>query len=139
MAEAPPISAQFGPFRISARLCSFRYAINSLRLLVRFEHNAWIHFAATLGAIAVGSILRLSLADWRWIGLAVALVWMAEAFNTAIEQLCNRVSPGPDPIVKAVKDMAAGAVLVAATAAALIGAATFLPYLLVASAFGLLR
>ena len=61
--------------------------------------------------------------------LAIALVFTAEALNTAIEQVCNLVSPRPDPVVKVVKDVAAGAVLVCAVAAAAIGVATFAPRL----------
>ena len=112
-----------------ARLSSFAHAIDGLRLLLRQEHNARVHLAATLLVIAAAATASLSWSDWRWLVAAIALVWMAEAFNTAIEQLCNRVSPGFDPTIKRVKDLAAGAVLIASTAAALIGLLTFLPHL----------
>ena len=74
-----------------------------------------------IAVVAVGLALRLDLYDWGWIILAIALVWSAEALNTAIEQVYNRISPDTDPIIKAAKDVAAGAVLIAAVAAALIG------------------
>lgn len=117
------------PFSARARLASFVYAGNGLRQLLRQEHNAWIHLVASLAVLAAGCALRIDWPDWRWLILSIALVWMAEAFNTAVEQLCNRISPGHDPVIGRVKDIAAGAVLVAAIAAALIGTATFLPYL----------
>ncbi len=101
-----------------ARLRSFVYAGNGIRQLVRREHNAWIHLAASLAVIAAGYALRLNWSDWRRIILSIAWVWMTEALNPAIEELCNRVCPAPDPIIGRVKDIAAGAVLIAAIAAA---------------------
>lgn len=112
-----------------ARFSSFSHALDGLRLLLQEEHNAWIHLAATLLVMGTATAAGLSWSDWRWLVAAIALVWMAEAFNTAIEQLCNRVSPGPDPIIKRAKDLAAGAVLIASAAAALIGFLTFFPHL----------
>jgi diacylglycerol kinase (ATP) len=116
-------------FSWRARLSGFSHALDGLRLLLRHEHNAWIHLAATLLVMSAASAARLSWSDWRWLVAAIALVWLAEAFNTAIEQLCNRVSPGPDPVIKRVKDLAAGAVLIASAAAALIGFFTLFPHL----------
>jgi len=117
-------------FSISARLKSFRYAIRGLRVLVREEHNARVHLAASLCAAAVGAVLRLSSAEWRWLVLAIALVWLAEAFNTAIEDLCDRICPDFDPAIGRIKDLAAGGVLVATLAAAAIGLLTLGPPLL---------
>lgn len=116
-------------FAIDARFRSFSYAFAGLRFLMRNEHNAWVHAALSLGVIATGIGLGVSAADWRWLILSIGLVWMAEAVNTAIEQLCDLVSPAPHPIIKASKDLAAGAVLVCAVVAALIGALTIYPYL----------
>jgi diacylglycerol kinase (ATP) len=113
---------------LARRFRSFVHAGRGLGWLLRHEANARIHAAAAVGAVAAGLIFRISLADWRWIMLAVALVWSAEAFNTALERLCDRVTPAQDELVRIAKDVAAGAVLVAAIAAALIGAATLFPY-----------
>lgn len=114
---------------LSRRLRSFVYAVRGLHYVLRHEANARIHLAAALGTAAAGLLLRISAADWRWLILGVGLVWAAEALNTAIERLCDVVSPGPDETVRIVKDVAAGAVLVCALTAAAIGAATLLPYL----------
>jgi diacylglycerol kinase (ATP) len=116
------------PARLATRLRSFVHAGRGLGWLLRHEANARIHAAAAAGALVAGLILRISPADWRWIVLAIALVWSAEAFNTAIERLCDRVTPAQDELVRIAKDVAAGAVLVTAMAAALIGAATLFPY-----------
>jgi diacylglycerol kinase len=116
-------------FRLADRARSFGYAFAGLGFLIRNEHNAWLHMAASVAIVAAGAMLRLNLADWRWIIVAITWVWTAEALNTAIEQLCNLVSPDPHPLIKSAKDVAAAAVLVSAAGAALIGATVFLPYL----------
>lgn len=116
-------------FSLSARLRSFGFAAEGLRYLFRHEHNAWIHLSASTAVIGAGLTLRVSLSDWRWLIFSIVLVLAAEAGNTAIEQLCNLVHPARHPIVKRVKDVAAGAVLLCAIGAAMIGAATLWPYL----------
>jgi diacylglycerol kinase (ATP) len=71
----------------------------------------------------------VSLTDWRWLALAIVLVWFAEAMNTAFEHLCDVVSPEFHASVKTSKDIAAGAVLICATGAATLGVSIFLPYI----------
>jgi diacylglycerol kinase (ATP) len=119
----------FSPrFSVVARMRSFRYASRGLHFLLRNEHNAWLHLAATGAVISAGLTLKIDSVDWRWIAVALLWVWSAEAFNTSIEQICNIVSPKPDERIRIVKDVAAGAVLVSATGAALIGVFTLGPY-----------
>jgi diacylglycerol kinase len=115
-------------FSIAARLRSFHHALNGLRYLLRSEHNARIHLACALVVVVAGWWVGLSAADWRWITLAIALVWFAEAINTAIEFVCDLVSPGHHASVAIAKDIAAGAVLICAGAAAVIGCLTFWRY-----------
>lgn len=114
-------------FSIGGRLKSFVYAGRGLRWLVQKEHNAWLHLVGSAIVIGAGLVLRISLNDWRWLVFAMALVWMAEAVNTAIEALCDHISPGFDPSIGKIKDLAAGAVLIAAIAAAVIGFLTLGP------------
>lgn len=116
-------------FSWTARIRSFGYALAGLRFLVRTQHNAWIHLAATIVVIAAGLVLQVSNADWRWLVVAIAAVWAAEAINTALEQLCDLVSPGYDIAIEHAKDVAAGAVLITAVGAAVIGVLVFWPYL----------
>jgi diacylglycerol kinase (ATP) len=116
-------------FSISARLKSFGHALSGLGLMLRTQHNAWIHLAATALVVALGFWLGIAPRDWRWIVLAIALVWVAEIVNTAFEHLCDVVQPDLHVSVKSAKDVAAGAVLVAAMAATVIGGLVFLPYL----------
>ena len=127
--QSSPVRARPSSAYLAARLRSFGYAFQGLRFLLRNEPNARVHLAATVAVLAGGLALGVTPGDWRWLTLAIGLVWSAEAFNTAVEQLGDLAGPGPNDKVKAAKDVAAGAVLVAAIAAAAIGAVTFLPYL----------
>ena len=68
---------------------------------------------------------------WRWLVIAIALVWVTEAINTAVEELCDRVSPEFDPSIGRVKDIAAGGVLAASIASAVIGLLTLGPPFLI--------
>ena len=97
--------------------------------MIRCQHNAWIHATATIVVIAASFFFQLSGAEWCWIILAVAIVWTAEALNTAFEFLVDVASPEFHPTVRDAKDVAAGAVLVTAIASAIIGAVIFGPHL----------
>ncbi len=97
--------------------------------MIRCQHNAWIHAASTIIVLAGGFFLQLTRAEWCWIVLAMAIVWTAEALNTAFEFLADAASPEFHPLVRDAKDVAAGAVLVTAIAAVIIGALIFWPHL----------
>ncbi|MFS0738217.1 diacylglycerol kinase family protein [Sphingomonas sp. 1P06PA] len=117
------------PFSLAARLQSIGFALNGIKVLVRDEHNARIHLFACVVVSVAGFALRLPLAEWCWIILAVALVLALETINTAVEQLCDRITLEEDPMIRRAKDVAASAVLIASIAAVAIGAATLLPHL----------
>jgi len=116
------------PFQFSGRIRSFRDAIAGVLRMIQCQHNAWIHAAATLVVLAAAFVLRISAADWCWIILAISIVWTAEALNTAFEFLADAASPDFHPLVRDAKDVAAGAVLLTATAAVVIGSIVFWPY-----------
>jgi diacylglycerol kinase (ATP) len=116
------------PFQFSGRIRSFRHAIAGVLRMIQCQHNAWIHAAATLVVLAAAFVLRISAADWCWIILAISIVWTAEALNTAFEFLADAASPEFHPLVRDAKDVAAGAVLLTATAAVVIGSIVFWPY-----------
>ena len=116
-------------FALADRLRSFRYALDGLRFTFVTQHNAQIHVASTLVVVAIGWWLQLNANDWRWLVIAIVLVWLAELFNTAIEYLCDLISPEFHLAVRRAKDIAAGAVLVSAIGALVLGAVTFWPYL----------
>jgi len=118
------------PFSVADRLHSFRYAFAGLRTLLRTQHNAWIHAAATVLVIAVALYFGLNAYEWLWLVLAMVLVWMAEAFNTALELLADAVTRERHPLIGQAKDVAAGAVLVTAIGAFIIGVLVLGPHVL---------
>jgi len=117
-------------FSLTQRLRSFRYALAGLRTLLRTQHNAWIHAAATVAVIAAGGYFALSATEWLWLVLAMTLVWTAEAFNTALELLADAVTREQHPLIGQAKDVAAGAVLISALGALLIGVLVLGPHVL---------
>ncbi len=116
------------PFSVIVRIGSFRHALAGLWVMLRTQHNAWLHLAATTLVCAAGLGLKISAADWRWLVAVIVLVWAAEAVNTAFEHLCDVVSPEFHHGVQKSKDIAAGAVLICALGALCIGAITLWPY-----------
>ena len=114
---------------LKVRIKSFYYAGSGLAFLLKSEPHARIHFLVTILVIISALALDVARLDWLWLTLAIALVWMFEAMNTAIEYLCDVVSPEHSESVKRAKDVAAGAVLVAAIAAAIIGITVFYPHI----------
>jgi diacylglycerol kinase len=117
------------PFSFNHRLVSFRHAFAGIATLLREQHNSRIHLAATVAVVAAGVYLDVSRVDWLALLVAIALVWMAEAFNSAVEYLSDAAVPEQHPLIRKAKDVAAAGVLVASINAAAIGAIVFLAYL----------
>lgn len=118
------------PFRFSGRIRSFKYAFAGIWTMLKSQHNAWVHACATVALVAAGLVLGISVAEWCWLVLAGMAVWTAEAFNTAVEFLADVASPEFHPLVKHSKDVAAGAVLISAIGAVVIGLLVLGPYAL---------
>lgn len=91
----------------------------------KYERNMKIHTAAALMVFIAAALLQLDIIRWLFLVVAVGLVITAELINTAIEAVVDLVSPEEHPYARIAKDTAAGAVLVAAAAAAIIGIAVF--------------
>ncbi len=100
---------------------AFRYAFAGWWFVIRTQRNAWIHAVASLLALMTCFWLRLPSRDWAVIILAMAMVWMAEFINTALEAVVDLASPGSHFLAKVGKDVGAAAVLIAATSAAVVG------------------
>jgi diacylglycerol kinase (ATP) len=100
---------------------SFGFAGEGIIALFRYENNAKVHLLIAIIVILTGIWLELSRTEWAIILTQIGLVWAAEAFNTAIEKLCDFVSPGIHPQIKAIKDLSSGAVFILAIAAVLVG------------------
>ncbi len=113
------------PGYLGGRIRSFGFAMCGLKSLLETEPNARLHLGSAVIVIVLGIVFDVSQTDWMFLTIAIALVWIAEALNTSIEHVCNLVSPDYHPLVKRAKDVAAGAVLLSAICAAIIGLFVF--------------
>ncbi len=105
-----------------SRLRSLRYAFAGWWHVIRTQHNAWIHAVVSLLVIIVCFWLGLPARDWALIILAIALVWSAEFFNTALEAVVDLAANHQrHNLARVSKDVGAAAVLIAALASILIG------------------
>lgn len=114
-------------FSVYRRLVSFRYAIQGIVYLVKTQHNVWIHLLATILVVIAGFYFSVSGIEWAILVLAMGMVFSAETFNTAFEVLVDKLWPGEDKQAGLIKDLAAGAVLFTALAAATAGILIFVP------------
>lgn len=113
-----------------SRLQSFRYAFQGITTLLKTQPNARVHLAAGLMVSIAGSMCSISPTEWCLLAIAISVVWITEAINTAIEFAVDLSSPQIHELAEKAKDVAAAAVLLAAMNAAVIGALIFGPRLL---------
>lgn len=106
---------------------SFKYAIEGFISSFKTERNMKIHVLAMIVVVILGMYLNLSLIEWCFIAISVALVIGAELFNTAIETIVDMISPQKNPKAKLAKDISAAAVLAFAIGSAIIGLIIFVP------------
>ncbi|HIE24779.1 MAG TPA: diacylglycerol kinase family protein [Anaerolineales bacterium] len=106
---------------IKSRLKSFSYAFQGCSHVLRNEPNARIHAIITALVVLVAFWLHLPLRDWAILVLAIGIVWSAEFFNTAIENIVDLTSPNEHHLAKVSKDVSAAGVLITALTSALIG------------------
>ncbi len=109
------------PRRSANRIQSFRHAFSGWWHVLRTQHNAWIHALATLIVIPLGLWLRIGLREWGLVAVVIGMVWMAELINTAVEAAVDLASPRLHPLARVAKDVMAGAVLLAAVTAVVVG------------------
>ena len=109
---------------------SFGYAFEGLALLLRSQPNFCIQIAAAAAAVGLAVLLEMSRTEVAILVLTAGLVLSLEATNTALESLCDLVSPSYHPLVKRAKDISAAAVLLTAIAALAVAILLFAPYLL---------
>lgn len=117
-------------FSWKKRALSFRYAWNGIRYAFRTQHNMWLHATAAVLAILLALALPVTKLQWMVILFCIALVFSLEMINTAIELLADHLHPEQHPEIGRVKDLAAGAVLVAAVTAFIVGCWIFVPKLI---------
>ena len=113
---------------LAARLKSFGYALQGIAFMLKTQHNAWLHGVATIAVIALAVYCDVSASDWRWLIVAMGMVWVGETINTAVEYVCDVVSPDYNHADNHAKDSADGGVLIAAVASLVIGVLSYRPY-----------
>ena len=109
---------------------SVEHSLHGVRHILLHERNARIHLIVAVLAFLLGVFLEVSPVELAAVFFAVVLVFLAEIFNTAIERTLDLIDVRENARIKLIKDMAAGGVLVAATAAVMIGVAIFAPHIL---------
>jgi diacylglycerol kinase (ATP) len=117
-------------FSLKKRLKSFRYAFNGLKILLAEEHNARIHLVAAVIVIIAGFFFHLSRLEWIAVCFAIGIVFITELLNSSIEALSDHNTTAFHPFIKKTKDLAAGAVLIAAIIAVVTGLIVFVPHVL---------
>ena len=115
-------------YDLKKQLRSFGYAWKGIQSCVGKERNLSFHLIAAMAVIIAGIVLGITRTEWIMVVMCIGTVIAAELFNTAIEKLVDLVSPERHPVAGQVKDIAAGAVLICAVAAAIIGLIIFIPY-----------
>jgi diacylglycerol kinase len=110
-----------GPLKTHNVLQSFGFAFAGIWYLVRTQRNVRIEVGVGVGVCLAAGWLPISLEDWAILVLTIGVVLVAEALNTAIEVAVDLAKPQRHPLAKIAKDVAAGMVLLAAIAAAVVG------------------
>src|SRR3989344_5759398 len=118
-------------FSILARVKSYNHAWRGLRILIKTSHNVWAGIFVGLLAIYLGFILNISNSEWLFLTFSIFLVFITEAFNSAMEIDINLTSPEYHPYARDTKDVAAGAVLLSTLLSIIVALFIFLPKILV--------
>lgn len=113
--------------RKNSQLSSFRLAILGILTAIKQERNVKIHLVITILVIILGLLNDLSKQEWMFIAFCIGLVISLELINTAIERVVDLVTSEYHPLAKEAKDIAAGAVFVAAILSIVIGGIIFIP------------
>jgi diacylglycerol kinase len=117
-------------FSLKSRLESFKFALNGIKLLLKYEHNSRIHFLAALVAIILGIILKLNLYEWCLIIIVIGIVFLTELINTSLESLADLIDPELNEKIRIAKDYSAAAVFISAIVSIVVGGLIFIPKLL---------
>jgi diacylglycerol kinase len=117
-------------FSITKRLKSFGHAFNGLKTAFKGEHNLRIHLVAAILVVILGLYFKIEIVEWLILTLTIGFVIAMELLNSSIENLADYACKEQHPMIKKVKDIAAGAVLVSAISALIVGLLVFIPKLI---------
>jgi diacylglycerol kinase (ATP) len=110
-------------------LRSFYYALRGLRFAIKEQPNFQMHVVIAIVVIGAGFHFMINEAEWIAVLLSMGLVFTAELINTSVENLVDMVSPTRHPLAGKIKDIAAGAVLIAGVIAGTVGVIVFGRYM----------
>jgi diacylglycerol kinase (ATP) len=117
-------------FSLKSRLRSFRFALNGLRSLVKYEHNSRIHSIAAIAVIILGLLLKIDLTEWSLLVIVIGMVFITELLNSSLESFADSMKPEWNDMIGKAKDYSAAAVLIAAIISLVVGVIIFVPKLL---------
>lgn len=121
---------RYSPIVSTSRLKSLRYALAGWLYMLRYQKNTRIQALASILVFLVGLWLGLPPHDWAVLVVVIAMNWMAEFVNAALEAAVNLASPDLHPMARVGKDVGAAAVLLTSVAAVMVGALVLGPPLL---------
>ena len=105
------------------------FALQGIKQFFTRDRNGQIQMVIGITAIIIGFTVSLSSFQWLLVLFCIGLVISLEMINSAIERYCDLVTTDFDPGIKIIKDVAAGAVLVASITSLIIGLIIFIPAL----------
>ena len=109
------------------RIRSFGYALKGIKVVFGKEANMNIHLIMMALVVICGFLFSISVTEWMLCIICFGVVISLEMMNSAIENLVDLVSPENNKLAGKAKDIAAGAVLVAAICSAIVGLIIFVP------------
>src|SRR3989338_1801735 len=113
------------PSMIRKKIHNVRFAWRGIVIAWREEFSFRVQILAAVLTFLLGWFFGISALEWLIIVLVIGIVLSAEAFNTALEELCDKYKTDPDPHIAKIKDLAAGAVLIVSIMALIVGAVFF--------------
>lgn len=114
--------------KISRLVKSFQYALRGLLKVIKEEQNIRVQMLIAFFALSLATYLRISRLEWIFLVSVIILVFLMEVVNSAIERVSDVIKPRINTYVKEIKDIMAGAVLLAAFLAIIVGLIIFIPY-----------
>jgi len=119
-----------GKFSLKSRIGSFRFALNGLESLLKYEHNSRLHLIAAILVIIAAILFKVSLSEWSLLFIVMGIVFLTELLNSAIETFSDLIEPDYNEAIRRAKDYSAAAVLISAIIALVTGCLIFIPKIL---------
>jgi diacylglycerol kinase len=114
-------------FSLKSRFGSFRFALNGIVSLLKYEHNSRIHLLAAVVAVFTGIFLKIDHYEWSLLAIVIGLVFLTELLNSSLESLADIIDPEWNDLIMKAKDYSAAAVLISSIIAIVVGGLIFIP------------